>query len=131
MIVVDTSALMAIILNEAAAGQCRTALGQSAKSSICAATLVEAFVVSDGRGLRDQMKDLVTRLRLEIVDLTPVRARFVADAYRRWGKCFHRASLNFGDCFSYALAQELNCPLLYVGNDFAQTDIVPAIGPIG
>ncbi len=50
-----------------------------------------------------------------------------ADAYRRWGKGFHKASLNFGDCFAYALAEELACPLLYIGKDFPQTDIVSAM----
>lgn len=126
MIVVDTSALVAIILNEPMAAQCRAALGASDNSLISAATVVEALIVSDGRGLRDAMSELVTDLRLEIVDVTPGRSQLVADAYRRWGKGFHPASLNFGDCFAYALAAERGCPLLYVGNDFAQTDIVAA-----
>ena len=59
--------------------------------------------------------------------VTPAAARRVAQAHARWGKGLHPASLNFGDCFAYALAAEHGCPLLYVGGDFAQTDIRPAL----
>lgn len=69
---------------------------------------------------------LVAASSMEIVEVTAVRVEQIADAYRRWGKGFHPASLNFGDCFAYALAAERACPLLYVGNDFTQTDIVSA-----
>ena len=63
----------------------------------------------------------MARLKPEIV--TAVDARLVADAYECWGKGEHPASLNFGDCFAYALAKARDCPLLFVGNDFAQTDV--------
>ena len=53
-------------------------------------------------------------------------ARQAGAAYRQWGKGFHPAGLNFGDCFAYALAKEQNCPLLFIGNDFSRTDIKPA-----
>lgn len=56
--------------------------------------------------------------------MTAATADQVADAYRQWGKGNHPASLNFGDCFAYALAKELGCPLLFVGNDFARTDVM-------
>lgn len=69
------------------------------------------------------MSELVTDLKLEVVDVTDERSRLVAEAYRRWGKGFHPAALNFGDCFAYALAAERGWPLLFVGNDFARTDI--------
>ena len=55
------------------------------------------------------------------------RARLAVQAYRRYGKGFHPARLNFGDCFAYELAKSRGCPLLYVGEDFARTDVVAAI----
>ena len=58
--------------------------------------------------------------------VTPIRAERVAEAYRQWGKGNHPARLNFGDCFAYALAKELACPLVFIGNDFARTDVMRA-----
>ena len=127
MIVVDSSALMAILLDEPSADACQAVLGREDDFAISAATAVEALIVADGRGLRHRMERLIEGSGFEIVELTASRVQLVADAYRRWGKGHHRASLNFGDCFAYALAEERNCPLLFVGNDFAQTDIVSAI----
>ncbi|MBX3530034.1 MAG: type II toxin-antitoxin system VapC family toxin [Rhizobiaceae bacterium] len=129
MIVVDTSALVAIILKEAGAISCGHVLRDSDDLLISAGTLAEAMIVASGRGVRSEMEQLISGNALQVMDVTPLRAQLVADAYRRWGRGFHRASLNFGDCFAYALAVERNCPLLYVGNDFTQTDIVPAIRP--
>ena len=60
---------------------------------------------------------------LEIVPLDPAAARRVADAYAQWGRGFHAAALNFGDCFAYEFANGSQCPLLYVGVDFARTDV--------
>lgn len=126
MIVVDTSALIAIILKEADATGCRDVLCDSDDNLISAGTLAEAMIVASGRGVHDEMVELVSGNALRVVDVTEERSRLVADAYRRWGKGFHPASLNFGDCFAYALAAERGCPLLYVGDDFARTDIVAA-----
>lgn len=126
MIVVDTSALVAIILKEADAILCRDVLRDSDDNLISAGTLAEAMIVASGRGIRDEMAELVGGNDLQVVDVTASTSRLVADAYRRWGKGFHSAALNFGDCFAYALAADRGCPLLYVGNDFAQTDIVAA-----
>lgn len=126
MIVVDTSALIAIILNEADAVPCRDVLSVSDDNLISAGTLAEAMIVASGRGIHDEMAELVSGNDLQVVDVTATTSRLVADAYRRWGRSFHPASLNFGDCFAYALAAEGGWPLLYVGNDFAQTDIRPA-----
>jgi len=64
---------------------------------------------------------------LDVVALDERGARLAVDAYRKWGRRNHPASLNFGDCFAYALAKERACPLLFIGNDFSQTDIVAAI----
>jgi len=62
-----------------------------------------------------------------VVPVTAKVAYQVAAAYRRWGKGVHPASLNYGDCFAYALARERNLPLLYIGQDFAQTDVQSAL----
>jgi len=61
------------------------------------------------------------------MDVTEETAERAAAAYARWGKGNHPAGLNFGDCFAYALAEQMNCPLLFVGDDFSKTDIVPAL----
>jgi len=77
--------------------------------------------------LRDEMTRLIEGLAFEIVSVTPAAARRVADAYEVWGRGAGRASLNFGDCFAYALAKERGCALLYVGQDFSATDVEPAL----
>jgi ribonuclease VapC len=96
---------------------------------ISAATLTEAKIVSAARGLADSMDELLASKGISdvIIDVTPARAERAADAYTRWGKGFHRAALNYGDCFAYAAAREFDCPLLYIGNDFIHTDITAAI----
>jgi len=126
MIAVDTSALVAILLEEAQAAACIAALEHQDTIVISAGTLAEALIVASRKGLADAMTFLIDNLGLVVIDLTPAEARRAAAAYDRWGKGNHPAGLNFGDCFAYAVAQRHNCPLLFVGSDFAQTDIVPA-----
>lgn len=128
MIVVDTSALMAILKNEPFGDSCRSALFPGpGRVLISAATLTEAYIVAARNKKADEMQSLVAASITEIVPLTQARAQHASAAYTRFGKGFHPAALNFGDCFSYATAQEFDCPLLYVGNDFAQTDIRSAL----
>ena len=127
MIVVDTSALMAIAQGEVRGPACFAAIQTDGEAMISAATVAESLVVAAGRGVRVQMESLIEELPLEIVALTSPAARAVGEAYQRWGRGFHPAGLNFGDCFSYELAQRYSCPLLYVGNDFTKTDIPSAI----
>ncbi len=76
------------------------------------------------------MKILITASGIEIIPLTSARAEVAATAYQRFGKGFHPASLNFGDCFSYATAKEFDCPLLYIGDDFARTDVRSALAAV-
>ena len=128
MIVVDTSALMAILNAEPRSAECLEALGRETEIIISAGTYAEAKIVAARRGLVEEMGSILARCVSEIVSLTPNRALRAADAYGRWGKGFDPAGLNFGDCFAYALARERDCPLLYVGADFARTDIQSAIG---
>jgi ribonuclease VapC len=127
MIVIDTSALIAIVNNEPAALACREALAIETRVFINAATLTEALIVARGKNCLPGLTTLVDQLPLTVVDVDEVRAERAALAYAQWGKGFHKASLNFGDCFAYATAKEFDCPLLYVGDDFAQTDLTSAI----
>jgi ribonuclease VapC len=129
LIAVDTSALMAIVQNEPAAERCIFAIESSDRLLISAATMAEALIVSARRNVAAEMESIFDRLAFEIVLVSPAFARDVAAAYDRWGRGVHPAALNFGDCFAYALAKSNDCPLLYIGNDFAKTDIVSAITP--
>ncbi len=92
-----------------------------------AGTLAEALIVSGRRGVQGQVTDLVATARIEVVPVTASTAERMARAYGRWGKGVHPAGLNLGDCFAYALAEELGCPLLFVGRDFARTDVRAAV----
>ena len=123
MIAVDTSALMAILLNEPPADICDAALKSDSHLLISAGTLTEALIVAGGRNVRDEVQTLVDDLGFEVVPVTDATARRVADAYARWGRGHKSAGLNFGDCYAYTVAKDNSCALLYVGRDFAKTDI--------
>jgi ribonuclease VapC len=127
MIAVDTSALMAILLDEPKADACMTAIQSADRLLISAGTVAEALIVAGRRNLADDMGELITGLDFEIQSLNAASAHRIAASYGRWGKGIHPAALNFGDCFAYEVAVEHDCPLLYVGNDFSQTDIRPAL----
>ena len=123
MIAVDTSALMAIALDEPMAQACEAALASEDEIVISAGTLAELLIVSTRRSLGAKMAEVLARFDFDIVPVTPAAARRIGDAYEQWGRGMHPAALNFGDCFAYELAKERACRLLYVGDDFAKTDI--------
>ena len=123
MIAVDTSALMAIVLDEAAAEACAAALEAEEEVLISAGTVAEALIVSARRNVHLEVANIIDGLGFEIVMVTPAAARRIAQAYQRWGKGLHPAALNFGDCFAYELAKEHDCRLLHVGDDFSKTDV--------
>ena len=127
MIVVDTSALVAVALDEPACQRCRQVLESREALLISAASVTEAHIVAARRGFSEQMSALLHGFELEVVPVTAERAIRAAEAYRRFGKGFHPARLNFGDCFAYELARSRDCALLYVGDDFARTDVRGAI----
>lgn len=129
MIAVDTSALMAILLNEETADACSRVLEREDEILISAGTLAEALIVAAARGVGPQLRELVTGLGIQTVPVTAATAQEVAVAYARWGRGHHAAGLNFGDCFAYALAEQRGCALLHVGQDFAQTTVVSALQP--
>jgi ribonuclease VapC len=127
MIAVDTSALMAIVLNEPEAEACVGAITADDDLMVSAGTVAEALIVSARRNVGGEMARLIEGAGFEIVSVTASTARGVADAYGRWGRGVHPAALNFGDCFAYALAKDRRCPLLFVGEDFAKTDVENAL----
>ncbi len=127
MIAVDTSALMTIVLDEPQAEACIAALATQDEIMISAATVAEALIVAARRNVGAEMATLIDGLGVTVVDVTPAAARRVAEAYGRWGKGPHPAGLNVGDCFAYDVAKACGCALLYVGEDFAGTDLRSAL----
>jgi ribonuclease VapC len=123
MMAVDTSALMAIMLNEPEADACVAALEAEDDLLISAGTVAEALIVAARRNVGAEMERLIEELGFEVVSVTPASARRIVRAYDRWGKGVHPAALNLGDCFAYDVAKEHECRLLCVGHDFGKTDI--------
>lgn len=126
-VVLDTSALMAVLMGEPESAACAAVLGSEARLLISAGTLAEALIVASNRRVGTEMATLVAEGGVEVVPVTAATAARVAEAYAVWGKGHHPAGLNFGDCFAYALAHETSYPLLYVGQDFAKTDVPAAV----
>ena len=127
MIAVDTSALMAVLLDEPETAACAETLATNDRIVISAGTVAEARIVAERRGLGAEMAQLIDGLGLEIVNVTPAVARRVAETYAQWGKGVDPAGLNFGDCFAYEVAKTHDCPLLYIGGDFAKMDITSVL----
>ena len=127
MIVVDSSALMAILLKEPLRDACIDVLDRLTDRYISAGTLTEALIVAEGRNVGGGMLSLVDALEVNVLPVTPETPYEALLAFRQWGKGRHPAGLNYGDCFSYVAAKQTGYPLLFVGNDFAQTDIRSAL----
>lgn len=129
MIAVDTSALVAIVLGELDAERFAEALSAE-HVRLSTVSLVEAGMVCEARQGPDAARDLELVVESSVDEIVPVtrdHARVGLAAWRRFGKGRHRAGLNFGDCFSYALASLDDIPLLFKGDDFAQTDVRSAL----
>jgi ribonuclease VapC len=127
MIVVDTSALIEIIIAGAQAKACMDVLEAENPILMSAGSMLEALVVAHGRKAEAPLNALFDHFGIRIEPVTEERARAAGAAYRRYGKGWHAATLNFSDCFAYALAKEHGCRLLFVGSDFALTDVEPAL----
>jgi ribonuclease VapC len=124
--VIDTSAIVAIFFNEADAQRYRESIVDDPVRMISAATVVETSMVIEARFGEAGGAELdlwLHKADVEIIAVTEEHADLARRAWRRYGKGRHPAGLNFGDCFSYALAALSGEPLLFKGNDFAQTDI--------
>lgn len=128
--VIDTSALIAILSDEPERRLFNEAIEAASSVCISAATLLETRMIlhaRSGEGAVMALEAFLRKADIEVVDVTAEQSDTAFDAYRRYGKgTGHGASLNYGDCFSYALAKHLNAPLLFKGNDFSRTDIASA-----
>jgi ribonuclease VapC len=127
VIVLDTSALMTMVLNEPQAKACEFVIADTDEVLISAGTLTETLIVAGARGLEATIRKILTETDTEVVSVDYAMALLAAQGYSLWGKGNHPARLNYGDCFAYALAKERQCPLLFIGNDFSQTDIESAL----
>jgi ribonuclease VapC len=126
LIVVDSSALIAILLNELEKTGFSEAILAADNPQIGAPNFFEASMVAETRGGSAGCRDLdrlSASLGLTVVAFDLPHIECARDAYRRYGKGRHRAGLNFGDCCAYALAKTLDWPLLFKGNDFTLTDL--------
>jgi len=132
--VVDTSALLAILQDEPERRSFNEALEAADRCSISAATLVETSIVVESRygaeGVR-ALDLLLARASIDVVPVDAAQAQVARAAFARFGKGRHPAGLNFGDCFSYALARSLAEPLLFKGDDFGLTDLAAGTAPRG
>ena len=128
--VVDTSALIAIMGNEPERRRFNELIEAATATYVSAASLLETRIVLFARSGYNAVLALdafLLKSRMIVMEVSPRIADIAFDAYRRFGKgTGHGAALNFGDCFSYALAKYLDAPLLFKGNDFSQTDIKSA-----
>jgi ribonuclease VapC len=124
--VIDTSALISVLLGEPDAPRVAQAIETGSPRLLSAANLLEASIVIESRkgeaGGRE-LDLLVYRGGIEVVAVDQDQAESARAAWRRFGKGRHPAALNYGDCFAYALARSRRLPLLCRGNDFSQTDI--------
>lgn len=127
--ILDSSAVLAMLFGEPEAAALAEAAEQATERAISAASWLEAAMVADNRSAvaSAEFAGLMARLDLEIAPFTASQAVVAREAHRRYGKGRHKAGLNLGDCFSYALAKERGQALLFKGDDFAATDIEPAI----
>ncbi len=129
--IVDTSALVAIIADEPDVLVFASCLVDAEVARISAATYLELAIVIDARRnprLSRRMDEVIRDAAAVIEPVTEAQARIAREAYRDYGRgSGHAAGLNFGDCFAYALARDKMEPLLYKGDDFSRTDIRPAL----
>lgn len=124
--VIDSSAIVAVLLNEKNAAQIAQAIEAASQRLLSTATLLEASIVIESRkgeaGGRE-LDLLLYRAAIEIVAVDQDQVETARIAWRHFGRGRHLAGLNYGDCFAYALAKSRGLPLLFQGDDFSQTDI--------
>ncbi|MCP3982673.1 MAG: type II toxin-antitoxin system VapC family toxin [bacterium] len=128
--VIDTSALLAILQDEPERRVFNETIEAAESRCMSVASHVEASIVIEARygaeGLRE-LDRFVDRAGIELIAVDTEQGKLAREAFSRYGKGRHAASLNFGDCFAYALAHALTQPLLYKGDDFSRTDLTPAV----
>lgn len=124
--VIDTSALVAILLDEPERADLVAAIGAADGRCLSVASFVETSIVLHARSGVEAVRHLdrfIDRAGIEVAPVSVAQGRVARDAFERFGKGRHPAGLNFGDCFAYALAVERDEPLLFKGDDFAKTDV--------
>ncbi len=129
--IVDSSALVAIVLGEPDAERYRDALlGAGGTRRLCTVNAVESAIVVEARQGGDAARDLdllIETAGIEVEAVEPELVVAVIEAWRRFGRGRHPAALNFGDCFAYSLSRLHNEPLLFKGSDFSQTDVASVL----
>jgi ribonuclease VapC len=126
---VDASAIVAMMTNESDAGALSARLATAGSRTTSAMALWEASVAYsrisglEPKAALQEVETYIRPLKIDVIAIAPATTTAAIDAYQRFGKGRHPAALNFGDCFAYACARQLNVPLLYKGSDFPQTDI--------
>jgi ribonuclease VapC len=130
-VIVDTSAIVAILRREPDADRYIDALGGAAAARMSAGTYLETAIVVDGNRdpvLSGRLDDLLSAVSMSVEPVSRPHADLAREAYRNFGKgSGHAAGLNFGDCFAYALARATGEPLLFKGDDFSHTDVTSAL----
>jgi ribonuclease VapC len=124
--IVDTSVVIAVLRGESDAAEIAVALERADICRMSAVTYVETAVVTDSNRnpvLSRRLDDLLHDSRIQVESVTPMQAEIARYAYRDFGKGRHKAGLNLGDCFAYALAKAVGEPLLFKGDDFNHTDV--------
>jgi len=128
-VVVDTSAVMAIVLSEPGADWLSRRLQESDRRLMSSGSGLELGMVLESRTSTLTTLDALRSLQIELTPFDEAQFELGLRAWRIYGKGRHPASLNFGDCFTYALAKVTGCPILCVGNDFAQSDLAVLTPP--
>ncbi len=123
--IVDSSVLVAVLTGEPETPDLNRAISAAAEKYISAANYLEAGIVLDSYGsdVGDSLDYYLFKAGIKIEPVTEEQTRIARQAYKTYGKGHHKARLNYGDCFAYALSKAFGLPLLYVGRDFAHTDI--------
>ena len=128
--VIDSSALVAIILSEPEMESFANVIAENDIVRLSAASYVEAYMVLTMRGRlpnEDALDEFLGRYGIQIEPLTAEQAKLPTASFAKYRKGRHPAALNYGDCFTYALAKATREPLLFKGNDFSKTDLPPAV----
>jgi ribonuclease VapC len=128
--VIDSSALMAILLREPEAGSFATAIATATERYASAVTVLETGIVLAnvrGQSVIHELDKMIMSAGIQIVPFDAGQSLIARHAYEKFGRRRHPASLNFGDCAAYALAKSLNQPLLFKGSDFTLTDVIRAL----
>jgi ribonuclease VapC len=125
-VIVDTSALIAMLRSEPERASFRECLLQTRQPRLSLGTLIEARIIAERLGIRADLEELLLEFKVALVPVDEAQATAALAEFLNYGKGRHPAALNLGDLFAYALAKVTGEPLLFKGNDFARTDLVPA-----